>query len=490
MGIIFMARGIFPATVLNKALAIFCRKINMNFKKFFNDPNYIFLFIPVIIFLDTYLSYAQSGYPVSSSNRIFFEGKQTANLNKQNNVIDSYNTRVPAPSGICFDGEFFWISNYAAFRGNNAIYKLNSKSWQIIDSIPSFSRWTSGIAWDGSGLWALEGTSTYFPDISLIKYSPHGVVLKNIRAFYSCYFGGVAWNGTHIYYGINICDVFESKDKSMIYKADPENGAILDSISPPSGNVNSLVFDNNYLWYYDYYTSAIYKITTLGEVVESFAAPGGLLSGLSIAKGYLWCADFQTKQVFQIDIGLAPSIPENLMGLVKDNCIELSWDGKPGEVPLEYRIYRAASNYYGEALHIATHIASTGLENYVDCNAPRGHLYYWVTSVDSNGIESHFSSAVSTQVLPPLPKDYELSQNYPNPFNSSPIINFKLPESAFVTLEIFDITGNKTATLISEYLSAGEYSKKFEASGYQSGVYFYRINVNDFTTTKKFMLLK
>lgn len=91
-------------------------------------------------------------------------------------------------------------------------------------------------------------------------------------------------------------------------------------------------------------------------------------------------------------------------------------------------------------------------------------------------------------------KDFSLSQNYPNPFNPSTIIKFSIPQSAFVSLKVFDVLGKEVAILVNDYLSAGTYSTLFEASSagknLSSGVYFYRIETNQFSQTKKFMLMK
>jgi hypothetical protein len=85
---------------------------------------------------------------------------------------------------------------------------------------------------------------------------------------------------------------------------------------------------------------------------------------------------------------------------------------------------------------------------------------------------------------------YELYQNYPNPFNPSTMIRFNLPQSLFVTLKVYDVLGNKVATLIDEYKSAGSYEVEFNAGALSSGIYFYTLKAGSFTQTKKLVLLK
>ena len=81
-------------------------------------------------------------------------------------------------------------------------------------------------------------------------------------------------------------------------------------------------------------------------------------------------------------------------------------------------------------------------------------------------------------------------QNYPNPFNPSTTINYQLPKDGFVTLIIYDILGREVKTLVNEYKAQGRYEVNFNASNLASGVYIYRIKVNDFSTSKKLLLMK
>lgn len=87
-------------------------------------------------------------------------------------------------------------------------------------------------------------------------------------------------------------------------------------------------------------------------------------------------------------------------------------------------------------------------------------------------------------------KDYTLSQNYPNPFNPSTTINYQLPKAGVVTLKIYDILGREVKTLVNDFKAKGRYSVNFNAGELASGVYIYRLKVNDFSSVKKLLLLK
>lgn len=89
-----------------------------------------------------------------------------------------------------------------------------------------------------------------------------------------------------------------------------------------------------------------------------------------------------------------------------------------------------------------------------------------------------------------LPLSFSLTQNYPNPFNPSTQIKFTLPTRSDVTIEIFNVLGQKITTLVDNKLSAGEHVVEWDASEVSTGIYFYKMTTSDFVQSKKMMLLK
>lgn len=85
---------------------------------------------------------------------------------------------------------------------------------------------------------------------------------------------------------------------------------------------------------------------------------------------------------------------------------------------------------------------------------------------------------------------FDLQQNYPNPFNPSTTIQFSLPEQSFVRLEIFNTLGEKVTTLVSEELNAGVFKYEWNAENLSSGIYYYKLTGDNFTQTRKLVLLK
>jgi hypothetical protein len=90
-----------------------------------------------------------------------------------------------------------------------------------------------------------------------------------------------------------------------------------------------------------------------------------------------------------------------------------------------------------------------------------------------------------------IPQTFELYQNFPNPFNPVTKIKYDIPKTSKVKLIIYDILGREVITLINnEFKEAGRYIAEFNAGSFASGVYFYRIEMGDYTICKKLVLLK
>jgi photosystem II stability/assembly factor-like uncharacterized protein len=89
-----------------------------------------------------------------------------------------------------------------------------------------------------------------------------------------------------------------------------------------------------------------------------------------------------------------------------------------------------------------------------------------------------------------IPSSFKLEQNYPNPFNPSTKFKFQIAKSGNAKLVVYDILGKEVQTLLDQLFKPGTYEFSFEGSGLPSGVYFYRLITNNFTDTKKMVLIK
>ena len=89
-----------------------------------------------------------------------------------------------------------------------------------------------------------------------------------------------------------------------------------------------------------------------------------------------------------------------------------------------------------------------------------------------------------------VPDKFSLSQNFPNPFNPLTIINYQLAINNVVSLKVYDALGKEVVTLVNEKQDPGRYSVEFSGEGLPSGVYYYKLEAEDFTETKRMILLK
>lgn len=89
-----------------------------------------------------------------------------------------------------------------------------------------------------------------------------------------------------------------------------------------------------------------------------------------------------------------------------------------------------------------------------------------------------------------VPDKNYLYRNYPNPFNPNTIIKFDLKKSSYVTMKIYDSMGREVETIVNEKLDAGTFSASWNGANFSSGVYFYKIAAENFSETRKMMLVK
>lgn len=89
-----------------------------------------------------------------------------------------------------------------------------------------------------------------------------------------------------------------------------------------------------------------------------------------------------------------------------------------------------------------------------------------------------------------LPREFSVSQNYPNPFNAQTNISFSLPRQSDVTIEVYNLLGQKTATIAEGLMPAGHHTVTWDASDVASGIYYYKISAGEYSAVKMMTLLK
>ncbi|GAB4130636.1 MAG: hypothetical protein Fur0015_04540 [Ignavibacteriales bacterium] len=128
-------------------------------------------------------------------------------------------------------------------------------------------------------------------------------------------------------------------------------------------------------------------------------------------------------------------------------------------------------------------------ENVIISNAATTGTYVVADAVRFLSYDS--SSVVSVEELDnSQPSDFVLYQNYPNPFNPETMISYKLPESNWVSIKIYDVLGNEVKTLLNAKQSSGNHYIIFDASNLSSGIYFYQLRSVNSILTRKMLLIR
>jgi hypothetical protein len=173
---------------------------------------------------------------------------------------------------------------------------------------------------------------------------------------------------------------------------------------------------------------------------------------------------------------------QNVVGLNKSLVTEF-----PGTIYEKNGRLNLFSTYYIQGnLESAGNELSSIPKEYSDNDEVKFAKWLLSKSLDSESYpDPKFNAKIES-----VPDKYELSQNYPNPFNPATTITYQIPEDGLVTLKIYDILGREVKTLVNEQKTTGMYEISFDASNLVSGVYIYKLQVNDLISSKKMMLLK
>jgi hypothetical protein len=176
-------------------------------------------------------------------------------------------------------------------------------------------------------------------------------------------------------------------------------------------------------------------------------------------------------------------------------------------VKLDWKTETEVNNYGFEILrqaHTSTSLSLTGWEkigfvngngnsnsqksySFSDQNANGSNKFaYRLKQIDNDG-RYEYSNVVEVTLVP---DEFALNQNYPNPFNPSTSIKYSVPQASLVTIKIYDVIGNEVQTLVNNKQDAGVYEVTFNAGNLASGMYFYKMQTDNFTQVKKMILIK
>ena len=180
---------------------------------------------------------------------------------------------------------------------------------------------------------------------------------------------------------------------------------------------------------------------------------------------------------------------------INQNVVNLKWQTKTEVNNYGFEIERKAANNekgtdnWEKIGFVNGNGNSNSPKEYTltDKNPTGGSKFaYRLKQIDNDG-KYEYSNEVEVELVP---REYILYQNYPNPFNPTTKIKFALPKATKVSLLIYNLLGEKVATLLNEDKEAGFYNVQFNASNFSTGVYIFRLTAGDFVQTKKMTLVK
>lgn len=172
------------------------------------------------------------------------------------------------------------------------------------------------------------------------------------------------------------------------------------------------------------------------------------------------------------------------------NNVELNWTTATETNNLGFTVERKTSNSDWTEIGFVSGRGTTteqSFYNFSDNNLSANKYYYRLKQTDFDG-SFEYSNEVEIDVNPVA--EYSLSQNYPNPFNPSTTIEFNIAEQGLVNLSVYNLLGEKVATIVNEIIESGSHKFKFNAADLASGIYLVKMTSGNFSDVIKINLLK
>ena len=191
-----------------------------------------------------------------------------------------------------------------------------------------------------------------------------------------------------------------------------------------------------------------------------------------------------------VDLNVVPVELTSFTANTSGSTVSLKWNTATELNNSGFEVQRKSSNSEWSNIGFVAGFGTTTepkTYSYTDDKITSGNFSYRLKQVDFDG-SYEYSNEINVDVTGPA--QYSLDQNYPNPFNPSTLIKYSVAQDGFVNVSIFNLLGEKVATLVNSSMQAGSYEVNFDASQLTSGVYFYSIEAGSFKAVRKMMLMK
>lgn len=416
-----------------------------------------------------------------------------------NNALDD-STFIKYPRGF---------TNKADWRRNNVDIFIEAlyDSMQVVKpwvkfGISPFGIWKSGVpsgisgmnAYDvvyGDGMaWLRDGTIDYItPQLywEINRFGPYGQDYKALSEFWA---DSATAYGRHIYpgHGLYRSDsntysgtLFAANEIPKQVRINRSNPKIQGSVffrAKNLTNFSSKGFGDSLKT--NYYKYAALQPTMEWKDLTKPESPTNLVVNRDAEEQYKFKLSWERPAVDVVSKIIPPTHTDTL---IKYAIYRVDSGVDPDEVS-------EMENYYNL-------IEVTGDTTYTDIAPPSENGYwYFVTAASRNNVESDPTPGVEGGIVVSNEEEhvaitgYNLSQNYPNPFNPSTEIQFRIAESGFTTLKVYDMLGREVSNLVNENLTSGAHTVRFDATNLASGIYIYRLVSKNASLTRRMTLIK
>ena len=198
----------------------------------------------------------------------------------------------------------------------------------------------------------------------------------------------------------------------------------------------------------------------------------------------------ETTNTDSVFFAMNPPTNFDIEQIVNQNRVKLNWkDNSKSEIGYKIERREYAQNNFSEIAMVGENI-----ETYIDENVINNKTYSYRLRGYNDETQSNYTSVgaviVNVQSNEKTPTEFAIYQNYPNPFNPTTMITYEIPQRSYVKIKIFDLIGKEIETLVNAEQETGRYELTFNAKDLPSGIYFYQIQTDEFTQTKKMILMK
>jgi hypothetical protein len=172
----------------------------------------------------------------------------------------------------------------------------------------------------------------------------------------------------------------------------------------------------------------------------------------------------------------------------KGTSVILNWETKTEVDNNGFEVERNSTGTWQKIGFVEGHGTANSPKYYSfsDNSALGNKIQYRLKQIDNDGT-FEYSPTVEVELNP---TQFALYQNYPNPFNPSTIIRYSMPVGGNVSIEVYNALGEKITSLVNSQVEAGYHEVSFDATNLPSGLYFYKINTDGYTSVKKMLLMK